>query len=119
MRSLTPTIEEMREFWPRPTVCDGIDVSGLLTEIQHFAINTFDMLDVDKNNFLSACELEHALRQEQLNPRQKNYVRFLLINVEKIGRAYDDNDSAHPLGISRHDIAGISRDDLVHYFDHI
>ncbi len=114
-----PSIKEMREFWPRPTICDGISINDLLAEIKQFALVTFDAIDVDGNQFLSQTELEVAIEHRNLDQRQQNYVRFLLKNLDRISCAYDDHDGPDPIGISRNDIAGISRSDLVLYFSRI
>ncbi|MBU6452536.1 MAG: hypothetical protein KGS72_12195 [Cyanobacteria bacterium REEB67] len=111
------TLEETRLFWPDTSLWDGFSVSDLLAEIQQFGLTTFDRLDVNGDGFISAAELERALQLNELNWREKNYVRFLLTNAETIGRAFDDNDGVSPCGISRHDlILGISRNDLIEYF---
>jgi len=112
----SPTLEDTREFWPALNICDGIDLTGLMKEIQQFALRTFDSLDLDSNGFISARELELAMRSRRLNLREKNYLRFLLINLEAIGRACDDHDGISPCGILRDEIKGISRPDLVRYF---
>ncbi len=114
-----PSVKEMRDFWPRPAICDGISINDLLAEIKHFALATFDAIDVDGNRFLSQTELEFAIEHCNLDQRQQNYVRFLLKNLDRISCAYDDHDGPNPLGISRNDIAGISRGDLMQYFSRI
>jgi hypothetical protein len=117
MMQTSPTIEDTRDFWPAPIIYDGIDLTDLLEEIQLFALDTFDRLDLDGNGFISADELDAAMRSTDISLREKNFIHFLLVNVEAIGRAFDDHDGISPCGISRNDIiAGISRSDLVEYF---
>ncbi len=119
MTNSIPSVKDMRDFWPRPATHDGINLTDLLSEIKAFALDTFDMIDVDQNGFLSATELEYAYQHRDLDRRQKNYVRFLLKNVDRIALAHDDHDDhdgPNHAGISRNDIVGISRSDLVHYF---
>jgi hypothetical protein len=116
MTRSTPTLEDVRPFWPSRDAWDGIDIGELLIEVQSFALKTFDSLDTDGNGFISASELENALQKNSHNWREKNYIHFLFSNVEKIGRAFDDQDGISPCGISRNDIKGISRNDLVQYF---
>ena len=91
-------------------------MSHLLEEVRRFAVEAFDILDANGNGFISRDELKIALHREGLDARHKSYVKFLLANIEKISRAYDDGDSIKPCGISRNDIAGISRADIVSYF---
>ena len=67
-------------------------------------------------DFLSAAELDLALQFSHLGEREKSYIYFLLVNIDPIGRTYDDDDAISPCGISRKDIAGISRLDLIQYF---
>ena len=82
-----------------------------------FALRTFDRLDLNGDGFISAAELDQVLNTGELHWRDKNYVQFLHLNVDKIGRAFDDHDGISPCGISRNDlIQGISRNDLVEYF---
>ncbi len=117
MMQASPTIEDTRDFWPAPIIYDGIDLTDLLEEIQLFAQGTFDRLDLDGNGFISAHELDLAMTSADLSLREKNFIRFLLVNIDTIGRAIDDHDGISPCGISRNDIiAGISRPDLVEYF---
>lgn len=113
----SPTLEDAREFWPEPNVCDGFEVSELLDEVRCFALVTFDSLDLDGNGFISKKELELALASNHLKQREKNYVRFLLRNIHTISRAHDDNDGINPCGISRKDLLGISRPDVTSYFE--
>lgn len=109
------TIDEVSSFM-LPGAGDGISVGSLLSEVKEFAVVTFDYIDQNHNGFLSKYELELALSKNQLNVREKSYVRFLLCNLQKISHAHDDGDSVSPCGISRKDIAGISRVDILHYF---
>lgn len=109
------TIDEVSSFM-LPGAGDGISVGSLLSEVKEFAVKTFDFIDRNGNGFLSKHELEVALTKPQLNVRERSYVRFLLCNLQRISDCHDDGDSVSPCGISRKDIAGISRVDLVHYF---
>lgn len=96
---------------------DGIMVEGLLDQIKEFAIATFDHLDQNKNGFLSQEELEYTIEYKNPGPRELSYLKFLLRNLNTISAAHDDGDGIKPCGISRKDILGISRVDLLHYFD--
>ena len=114
----TATLEETREFWPSSGVYDGIDVTFLLADIRQFALNTFDLLDQNSNCFISSDELKLALKWPQLSLRETNYILFLLSNEKTIGLANDDHDDISPCGL-RKEILGISRLDLVEYFDRL
>ena len=117
MSQLAPKLEDVRSFWPAPTISNGIDVSRLLNEVQEFARMTFDRLDSDGNGFISQEELEEAKTKYKLSGRELSYVRFLCTNVIKISAAYDDNEGSPTSGISRNDImVGISRRDLLNFF---
>ena len=117
MRELAPTLEDARSFWPTPLTGGGIDVSRLLTEVQVFALETFDRLDCNGNGFISKEELEEAKTKYKLTGRELSYVRFLCTNVSKISAAFDDNEGPVSSGISRNDILiGISRQDLISFF---
>lgn len=117
MSRLAPQLEDVRSFWPAQTMGDGIDVSRLLTEVQEFALLTFDRLDSNGNGFISKEELEDAKTKFKLSGRELSYVRFLCTNVNKISAAHDDHDGPTPAGISRNDImVGISRLDLIKFF---
>ncbi|MBP9089464.1 hypothetical protein KBI23_00445 [bacterium] len=110
-------LEDVRSFWPAQAMGDGIDVSRLLTEVQEFALLTFDRLDSDGNGFISKAELEEAKTKFKLSGRELSYVRFLCTNVSKISAAHDDHDGPSPIGISRKDlVVGISRLDLIKFF---
>ncbi|MDP3510698.1 MAG: hypothetical protein Q8T09_22215 [Candidatus Melainabacteria bacterium] len=114
---VSPKLEEVRSFWPAQTMGDGIDVARLLSEVQEFALKTFDRLDSDGNGFISMQELEEAKAKFKLSGRELSYVRFLCANVKKISAAHDDHDGQPPIGISRNDImVGISRLDLIKFF---
>lgn len=111
------TVDEVSSFM-LPGAGDGISVGSLLSEVKQFAVKTFDLIDQNHNGFLSKYELESALSKNYLDVREKSYVRFLLCNIQKISDSHDDGDSISPCGISRKDIAGISRTDIVRYFGH-
>lgn len=117
MSQTAPKLEDARTFWPANAIGGGIDVSRLLTEVQEFALSTFDRLDCNGDGFLSKDELEEAKTKYNLSGRELSYVRFLCTNISKISAAFDDHDPV-PAGISRNDIlVGISRNDLIKFFN--
>jgi len=95
------------ETWFSDITGDGSSIAEQLQSVKDFAYRSFDRLDSDKNGFISHEELEAALGSDQLSPRERKFLAFLLENHDQIAEAYDEfvgND-------------GISRKDLESYFE--
>jgi hypothetical protein len=95
------------DAWFTDILGDGSDVGEQLKAVKDFAYRSFDKLDRDKNGFVSHDELELALANSELNPREKMFLSFLLENHDQIADAFDERTIAD----------GISKKDLDAYFE--
>jgi len=88
-----------------------VDVFAELDKIKSFAYGSFELLDADKDGFVTSEELYAALIMADTPWQEKTYLSFLLRRIDEIHSAYDEEWAPEH--------RGISRTDLQEYFDQL
>lgn len=95
--------DELERAWvsnyvPKGTVQDSIN------QIKEYAFLAFDTLDKNKNGFIERTELEAALKDADVGPREKSFISFLLTNQSTIAEQVKEDPNGPLHGISRLDL---------------
>jgi hypothetical protein len=95
--------DELERAWvtnyvPKGTAQDSIN------QIKEYAFLAFDTLDKNKNGFIERTELEAALSDAEVGPREKSFITFLLTNQNAIAEQVREDPHGPMHGISRLDL---------------
>lgn len=77
---------------------------AVILELQEFALCQFDVLDSNKDGFLSREELLKALYDQERTARELAFLNFLLVRAREISLSHRDEAEPGPGCISRRDL---------------
>ncbi len=86
----------------------------VLADVCQFVLESFDKFDLNNDGFLSREEIEIALRAPDRTVKQAAFLQFLLVRMNEIAAAVDDDPNSAEAAES-----GISSLDLRTYFAHL
>lgn len=103
--------DDLQSAWYSTFRPSGINVADTFEEIKQFAYHSFDLMDENKDGFITREELQEYRKRESTPMREKSFVSFLLVRLDDIKDAY--HEEWHPVN------DGISRADIQEYFKQI
>ncbi len=88
--------ELVRQFQPQSEL--------VLNQFKEFVFANFEAFDTDRDGFLSKDELHQAVRQEGRTLREAGFINFLLVRMQEIADAFDEQNDGKKDCISRMDL---------------
>lgn len=62
----------------------GIDIREVVHEIRDFTLANYSQLDLNKDGFVSKRELEHAFNDSSISGEVRSFIKFLLVQINRI-----------------------------------